>query len=394
MTVYIVLQHFNLNRILLLIVGLWPFQRSKLIQLQLMLFSGILTTFVVFQFTTFLKFECTTDFVLNILSSSCLFSCGLIEYSAFWINNDIIKHAIKKLQHMCNELQNENEIAIIKKYGDRAKSLTKIFTMFAMCCIFSAIFLQIWTHLYYTDMSINTSRSLRTMYIMTEYFIDREKYCYFIMLYEYAAYCIAGFAAVGTGTMLLAILQHMCGMFSIVSFRIEQAVTTNMLSDLNQQNQTIICKKIVDAIDIHRKTMEFCNFLTSNFEGSFFFLILVGMICLASSLVRVVSSISDMKQIVIPVISISICYVYLFISNYAAQEVMDHNNRIFDTAYNVQWYAASVRIQKMILFLLQRGSKAFNLNLGGLFIGSVESAAMLMSTSISYFTFLYSTRQD
>ncbi|EZA49046.1 hypothetical protein X777_12649, partial [Ooceraea biroi] len=108
----------------------------------------------------------------------------------------------------------------------------------------------------------------------------------------------------------------------------------------------------------------------------------------------VVSSISDMKQIVIPVISISICYVYLFISNYAAQEVMDHNNRIFDTAYNVQWYAASVRIQKMILFLLQRGSKAFNLNLGGLFIGSVESAAMLMSTSISYFTFLYSTRQD
>jgi len=31
----------------------------------------------------------------------------------------------------------------------------------------------------------------------------------------------------------------------------------------------------------------------------------------------------------------------------------------------------------MILFLLQRGSKAFHLNFGGLFIGSMETAAMV-----------------
>jgi len=31
----------------------------------------------------------------------------------------------------------------------------------------------------------------------------------------------------------------------------------------------------------------------------------------------------------------------------------------------------------MLLFLLQRGTKAFNLNLGGIFVGSLESAAMV-----------------
>jgi len=31
----------------------------------------------------------------------------------------------------------------------------------------------------------------------------------------------------------------------------------------------------------------------------------------------------------------------------------------------------------MILFLLQRGSKAFHLNFGGLFVGSMETAAMV-----------------
>jgi len=36
---------------------------------------------------------------------------------------------------------------------------------------------------------------------------------------------------------------------------------------------------------------------------------------------------------------------------------------------------APLNIQKMMLFLLQRGTKVFNLNIGGVFIASLESAA-------------------
>ncbi|XP_024882727.1 uncharacterized protein LOC112461641 [Temnothorax curvispinosus] len=60
--------------------------------------------------------------------------------------------------------------------------------------------------------------------------------------------------------------------------------------------------------------------------------------------------------------------------------------------YNAQWYAAPLQIQKMILFLLQRGTKAFTMNINGLFVGSLEGAATLLSTAVSYFTVLYSTQ--
>lgn len=45
--------------------------------------------------------------------------------------------------------------------------------------------------------------------------------------------------------------------------------------------------------------------------------------------------------------------------------------------YNVQWYIAPLRIQKLILFLLQRGTKAFEhlVVIGGLFVGSLEGFA-------------------
>lgn len=43
--------------------------------------------------------------------------------------------------------------------------------------------------------------------------------------------------------------------------------------------------------------------------------------------------------------------------------------------YNVQWYVAPLYIQKMMLFLLQRGTKAFHMILGRIFVASMENAA-------------------
>lgn len=41
--------HFNINRILLIILGLWPYKQSLFTRLQLILFFNTLTTYVLFQ---------------------------------------------------------------------------------------------------------------------------------------------------------------------------------------------------------------------------------------------------------------------------------------------------------------------------------------------------------
>jgi len=43
--------------------------------------------------------------------------------------------------------------------------------------------------------------------------------------------------------------------------------------------------------------------------------------------------------------------------------------------YNVQWYKAPLRAQKMILFILLRGNKSFTLNIAGMFVISLECFA-------------------
>lgn len=50
-----------------------------------------------------------------------------------------------------------------------------------------------------------------------EYFIDQEKHFYLIVLHIYAAICIGYIALITIGTLIIAYIQHTCGMFSLGS---------------------------------------------------------------------------------------------------------------------------------------------------------------------------------
>lgn len=53
--------------------------------------------------------------------------------------------------------------------------------------------------------------------------------------------------------------------------------------------------------------------------------------------------------------------------------------------YNVQWYIAPLQIQKVILFLLQRGTKKFTMNIARLFVASLEGAASVRNISFKVY---------
>ncbi|XP_070151629.1 uncharacterized protein [Polyergus mexicanus] len=379
-------QHFNINRILLLIIGLWPYQRSLLVELQLILLYGILMTFIVFQLTTFITAECTLDLIYKVLSSAFFYICFAIKYNSFWINADIIRTSLKQLQDVCNEITDNNEIAIIEKYGDKAKRITIAILFLGMFHQVTFTFIYIWPYIHHIMAFTNKSRLHSSEPIMTEYFTDQEKYRYLITLHRHAACCIGLLAMLTTGTMLLTYLQHTCAIY-----RIEHAMDILQKGYKNGQKS---CEEIIRAVNIHCKAMKLSNFLISNFSGSFFCLIAAGVLCSSCNLLRLVSFTGNIRQLILSLTNLIIHYVYLFVANYAGQEVTDHNDYLFAIVYNVRWYMAPIHIQKIILFLLQRGTKSFHLILGGVFVPSLQSAASIASASISYFTVFYSTRQE
>ncbi|XP_039311537.1 uncharacterized protein LOC120359124 [Solenopsis invicta] len=385
------IERFRFNRLLLLAIGLWPFQKSKFAQVQFPVFLIILITFIIFQFTTFVTSDCTTDFIIKIISSTTFFIFLTVKYNSFWINADTVKLSLEQILHTYNELKNKNEIAILENYGKVAQLYTAVLTIFGVCYMSVFFILQMWPLIIGVILSMNHSRLHPRIYIATEYFVNQEDYYFLIFLHLNAAMWIGITAIIAIGTMFLTYFWYICGMFNIASLRIQRAMMTSILQNITQENEILIYKGIIYAIDIHRKATEFSQFFIKSFEGSFFFLIAFGIVSLSSSFVEI-TSVNNIEEFLPFSIIIITVYVYLILANYTAQEVMDHNKRVFATVYNVQWYIAPLHIQKILIFLLLRGNKAFNLNLGGLFVGSLESAAMLSSASVTYFTVLYSIR--
>ncbi|XP_025270165.1 odorant receptor 4-like isoform X2 [Camponotus floridanus] len=318
----------------------------------------------------------------------------MIKYNSFWINTKTVKCLLEQLQQIYNELKDENEMVIIKKYGYNAKCYTIRIILITVCSVFVISFLSIWPRLLDIIVPMNESRPHYEIEFIAEYFPDQEKYYYVIILHMNAAICIGGIAFIATGTMLIAYLKHACGMFKIASYRIDQAIAINFLQNI-EKNEIITYKKITYAVDIHRKAMKFAEYLISNFEGSFFVLIAVTVCCLSLNLFQIYRAVllqDNEKEFLLHFLIVFIILLYMFLANYAGQEIIDHNNHIYSTAYNIHWYVMPLHVQKLILFLLQRSSKSFSLNIGGLFVASLQCFASLSSTSISYFTVIYSTQ--
>ncbi|XP_071560233.1 uncharacterized protein [Temnothorax nylanderi] len=386
-------RYYSLNRLLLLAVGLWPYQQSNFTQFQFIFFSATLSAGIIFQLTPLIVLKCTSDLVTKVLSSASFFTTFIITYNAFRLNIEVVKKLLMELQHILNELRDKNEIAIAEKYSCIANRYTIALMALGVCGIFVSIIVQFWSNSINVDVPMNISHQRsRHLFIITEYFVDQEKYFYLILFHVYVALSIGATVMVAIGAMLITYLQHTCGMFRIASYRIEHAMSIDILQNITLKNKILMIEGIIYAVDIHRQAMKLSRHLLSAFEILMFCLITCGVVCVSINLFQIASSRNNVEEFLFPFLLVFACVTYMFIANYIGQNISDHNNHVFSTAYNVQWYRAPIHIQKIILFLLQRETKEFTLSVGKLFHASMECFATLVKTSVSYFTVIYSTR--
>ncbi|XP_072758664.1 uncharacterized protein [Anoplolepis gracilipes] len=330
------IEYFNLNKILLLLIGLWPYKQSYFTRFQFIFLSSILTTNLIVQ----------------------------------------IKDSLDQLLHIYNEIRDNNEIAIMTKCGYNGKTC-----YLGVCTVFFGISIVLfWPQISNVTLPTNASR-LYPLLITTEYFIDQEKYYYFIMFHFYTIACIQGLVIIGTGSILVMYWEHIVGLFKIASttqtFCIERAMNIDMLQNINQ-NHTLICKGLICAVNIHLQAMNLTYYFLSNLETMMFCLVIFTVGSVSFNLFRIFQIVSS-KENIVDLLYLSICatttILYIFIDNYLDECVTNNSDDIFTSAYSVRWYVAPLYIQKMILFLLQRNSIVFALKTGGVFVASMQCFA-------------------
>ncbi|KAH0945342.1 hypothetical protein HN011_004087 [Eciton burchellii] len=382
---------FNINRISLLLLGIWPYQKNKIMYIQRLFSLGIFISFVVCQLLLLVTKKYSLNLFFDTLSQSLPFLTCLLKYNAFLFNGKSVKLFLEQIQHDWITFHGK-ELAIIKQYANNSRLLMIIFTTFAVLYICIFTFIQLLPVILDVIIPLNVSRP-RHFYIRLECFINEEKFFYVITFYTILSLCICLFTMVSTGSSLLMFGQHSCAMFKIACYRMEHAMDMHKILDIAKRKD--IQNEIVRAVNIHRKAIEYTGILVNPFMMSYLSLIIIGVISLSFNLFRLFEAFfytHNVEEFLISGGIICMHLLYMFCANYGSQVIMDHFDDIFNAAYDISWYVAPVRIQKLVMLLLQRSTKTFSLQIGGLFIGSLEGFAKLISTSLSYFTVIYATR--
>ncbi|XP_019885249.1 uncharacterized protein LOC109610507 [Camponotus floridanus] len=203
---------------------------------------------------------------------------------------------------------------------------------------------------------------------------------------------IATTTGIATESFALINAVHAFGMFKIASYRIKHMLSENVLqAKCIAQKYIIFHHRITAAVDVHRRALDLSELLKITFGRSYLLVITI-IICSGSinllHLFRVITMKQEILEIIKAVSLIFCHFLFLILGNFAGQEFINYDSYVHQTICNTEWYNAPLKAQKLILFMLQKTTKTYRVDAGGMFSPCLEGLVATMSLLFSFFTVL------
>ncbi|XP_019696747.1 uncharacterized protein LOC109503776 isoform X3 [Harpegnathos saltator] len=383
-------RYYDIYRIMLTKIGLWPYQKPSI--LQTVFFFSAYISFILFQLTVFLTTKCDFGDVINIFSYILPSFAYFIFYNCFYFNTNEIKQLLEQIKMDWNTVE-DSEMRILEKYAVGSRTISLILVSVLTFGGVVLIIVEMLPVILDVIAPMNVSRP-RKITVDFEMFLDQQQYFYVYLIHEIVVVMVGFSTIVATGSLLLAFLTHSCATYKIASILIGNIVTKQTFEIPTDQKTREMYRRITRAVFMQRKAIQFTKFLINSVDKWFFVLMGTGVLSLSCNLLRFLTAVTVLKEISNAIISSGVVFGHfaiMFIGNFIGQIVTDHSAGMFTAVCNTTWYLAPLPIQKMLLFVMQYSLKANTVMVGGIFIASLEGFSTLVTTSISYFTMLYST---
>ncbi|XP_039311389.1 uncharacterized protein LOC113003304 isoform X2 [Solenopsis invicta] len=330
-------RYYKIIPIVLKSLGLWPYQQSYFTQVHQILFASILLTFILVQLLVFIKRQCNTELVFTVLSFVCPNLAATIKYFTFITKANSLKQLLEQIQNDCNLLKDKLEIHILEKYNRNAR----------------------------------------------------------LAVLSLLAFYVGLITICATGLTALIYCVHMCVLLEIASYRIKNVIQMNTLVIPSPRREHIVHQRIVNAIIIHQRAIEYHKFFMIAFLVPF------GMVCIVgtSSLIlalflftqQVASNNMGMASVAFGLLQVLL--IYMLVSCYYGQKIIDNGIYFFEETYNGLWYTAPLSTQKLLLFVMRRAKTYFSLTFYGVIAASFDGLTTLLKLAMSYFMVLNSVQK-
>ncbi|CAL1688097.1 unnamed protein product [Lasius platythorax] len=388
-------RYYIIPKVYLTISGIWPYDRLRdrcirFVPMFTFCFS-ILIPQLLYVLTATMDLDDIFESVPSVLIS-IVFS---YKIASMMLNSKNIKSCLKMIEEDWLSLKTDVEKTILARHSEYGQHLTTFYAVFMhMTAFFYLLKPVILTLL--EDNTANVTKSsisgASKLPFHVEYGEKLDQYFYPITIHCYLGVFAHVFCTLAVDTLYYTLIQHACGMFSIVGHILEDIGKDN---DANfhmklDKIKDVDYHKALDCLRRHLHVIEFAELIESTFTNIFLISISLNMIAGSICGIRVMMNLSNMRDIAAPLAIYVAQLTHLFLQFWQAQFLLDYSIVPYESICKGKWYYTSERCRKIFLLIMNRTMSPCTLTAGKIVTLSIESFGTVLKTSMSYFTVLRS----
>ncbi|XP_031775957.1 uncharacterized protein LOC100869693 isoform X2 [Apis florea] len=341
-------------RLFLLLVGVWPYEYSKANEMQRILYILCVISFLLVQIFKLFTDEINYALLYQIITNTLIVSLILIKYINIWVKIGEFKEFFDYIKVDLSKLT-EREKIIIKRTYKKCSYYCQIIFLLGYFLVFVLIIIQVFQIVDYKIASSNRTNYFNQI-IVTEYFIDREKYSYPICIHLSITILIISWMEIGTDVLHAIILTHIIGIFDKIGF----------------------CKKYNSSILI-------CGSIQ----------IIWGTLIISALLLKLRNELlpHNLRIVFIYCFLISSYLITMYMLLLPYQKVYEISETLFFKAYCGHWYSTSAKTQKLLLLLMHSFMTPYKFRFRNLVIVSNQIYVSMIRFGFSYFMFIHSIQE-
>ncbi|XP_032686530.1 odorant receptor 67a-like [Odontomachus brunneus] len=227
------------------------------------------------------------------------------------------------------------------------------------------------------------------------YFVDIDTYYALIFLHTVICEILYLNFICAVDVLYLTFVEYYCGLLAALSCIMENAHNLKGGVDDPLKHVTKNGKSysiVAYSIQRHTEAIQFIDILESLYRLPLF--IHMGCIMLMISIIgfQAITNIYDLNRLSQSCLYLSVCLIGTFFENWQGQKVIDSNEKLYHSIYNMKWYEMSCATKKLVILIMLRSLRPTQITAGKIIVMSYENFSAVIRMSSSYFMLLRSVQ--
>ncbi|XP_051172857.1 uncharacterized protein LOC127289122 isoform X2 [Leptopilina boulardi] len=287
--------YLKIVKFFLSLVGQWPYQLPRyrifcrtigLGISTIILFPGFMAMYEVRnESTTFV--ECIPP-IFAVFASYCYAICYSLNIKKIESLTECMKSDWELIKGCKTELE------IIERSAQKGKTYITVFAIYSYVSSSVYVMSPLLPQLLDLISPLNESRARLFVFHVDYVFIDKEEYYYFIYIHAMLAAYITLTNIISIDFLFLSTVQHACGMFQLLGYRLAHVVDKNYkIIEHDVIKDQKVNKKMIKCIQLYNDILKFTEMIEFCFSNMFLFIIGINMLMISFQGVQIVLNLNN-----------------------------------------------------------------------------------------------------